>query len=140
MQIDLVTARFARAFTILLSSGMPLAEALDAAGLILGNRYLQKRFKKVCTDVQQGTSLTKALQDFHFFPDILIQMVSVGEQTAAMDEVMRRTYKYYDERVEASLNALTAKIQPIMLLIMGVVIGSLFFAVYSPMLSIMNQL
>lgn len=140
VQVDLVTARFARAFTILLSSGMPLADALDAAGLILGNRYLQKRFKKVCTDVQHGTSLTKALQDFHFFPDILIQMVSVGEETAAMDEVMRRTYKYFDERVEASLNALTAKIQPIMLLIMGTVIGSLFLAVYSPMLSIMNQL
>ena len=140
VQIDLVTARFSRAFTILLSSGMPLADALDAAGMILGNRYLQKRFKKVCTDVQHGVSVTQALTDFHFFPDILIQMVAVGEKTAAMDEVMRRTYKYFDERVETSLNALTAKIQPVMLLIMGVVIGSLFLAVYSPMLSIMNQL
>ena len=119
---------------------MPLADALDAAGLILGNRYLQKRFKKVCIEVQQGTTLTKALQHFHFFPDILIQMVSVGEKTASMDEVMRRTYKYFDERVETSLNSLTAKIQPIMLLIMGGVIGALFLAVYSPMLSIMNQL
>ncbi|MBO5737524.1 MAG: type II secretion system F family protein [Clostridia bacterium] len=140
VQVDLVTARFSRAFTILLSSGMPLAEALDAAMLILGNRYLQKRFTTVCTEVQQGVTLTKALENFHFFPDILIQMVSVGEETAAMDEVMRRTYKYFDERVETSLNALTAKIQPIMLLIMGGVIGSLFLAVYSPMLSIMNQL
>ena len=140
VQIDLVTARFSRAFTILLSSGMPLSEALEAAGMILGNRYLQKRFKQVCTDVQHGTNLTQALQTFHFFPDILIQMVSVGEQTATMGEVMRRTYKYFDERVEASLNSLTAKIQPVMLLIMGAVIGSLFLAVYSPMLSIMNQL
>ena len=140
IQVDLVTARFARAFSILLSSGMSLSEALETVGLILGNRYLQKRFKKVCQDVQQGVSLTKALEDFHFFPDILTQMVSVGEKTAALGEVMTRSYKYFDEQVAVSLNSLTAKIQPVMLLIMGGTIGSLFLAVYSPMLSIMTQL
>ena len=140
VQVDLVTARFARAFSILLSSGMPISEVLEALGLIIGNRHLQKRFKKVVDEVNHGVSLTKALENFHFFPEILIQMVSVGERTAALDEVMVRTYKYFDERVESSLNALTAKIQPIMLLIMGVTIGSMFLAVYSPMMSIMNQL
>lgn len=140
IQVDLVTARFARAFSILLSSGMSLSEALETVGLILGNRYLQKRFKKVCQDVQHGVSLTKALEDFHFFPDILTQMVSVGEKTAALGEVMTRSYKYFDEQVAVSLNSLTAKIQPVMLLIMGGTIGSLFLAVYSPMLSIMTQL
>jgi type IV pilus assembly protein PilC len=119
---------------------MPLSEALDTLELIIGNQCLQKRFKKVKDEVKHGVSLTKALQNLNFFPDILIQMVSVGEKTAALGEVMRRTYKYFDERVETSLNALTAKIQPIMLLIMGATIGSLFLAVYSPMLSIMNQL
>lgn len=140
VQIDLVTARFARAFSILLSSGMNLADTLDAVYLILGNRYLQKRFKNVCSEVQQGTSLTDALEHFHFFPTLLTQMVSVGEQTAALNEVMCRTYKYFDDQVERSLNNLTAKIQPVMLLIMGATIGTLFLAVYSPMLSIMTQL
>ena len=140
IQVDLITARFARAFSILLSSGMPLSEVLDTLDLIIGNRHLQKRFKKVIEEVNHGVSLTKALDNLHFFPEILIQMVSVGERTAALGEVMTRTYKYFDERVESSLNALTAKIQPIMLLIMGVTIGSLFLAVYSPMMSIMNQL
>ena len=140
VQVDLITARYARAFSILLSSGMPLAEALDTLDLIIGNQCLQKRFKKVKEEVKHGVSLTKALQNFDFFPPIFIQMVSVGEKTASLGEVMTRTYKYFDERVEASLNALTAKIQPIMLLIMGATIGSLFLAVYSPMLSIMNQL
>ncbi len=140
VQVDLITARYARAFSILLSSGMPMSETLDTLELIMGNQCLQKRFKKVKEDVSHGVSLTQALENFNFFPEILIQMVSVGEKTAALDEVMTRTYKYFDERVEASLNALTAKIQPIMLLIMGATIGSLFLAVYSPMLSIMNQL
>lgn len=140
VQVELITARYARAFSILLSSGMPLSEALDTLEIIIGNQCLQKRFKTVKDEVKHGVSLTKALQNLNFFPDILIQMVSVGEKTAALGEVMTRTYKYFDERVETSLNALTAKIQPIMLLIMGVTIGSLFLAVYSPMLSIMNQL
>ena len=140
VQVDLITARYARAFSILLSSGMPMSETLNTLELIIGNQCLQKRFKKVKEEVNHGVSLTKALENFNFFPEILIQMVSVGEKTAALDEVMTRTYKYFDERVETALNAMTAKIQPIMLLIMGVTIGSLFLAVYSPMLSIMNQL
>ena len=140
VQVDLITARYARAFSLLLSSGMPMSETLNALEIIIGNQCLQKRFKKVKEEVSQGVSLTKALQNLNFFPEILIQMVSVGERTASLDEVMTRTYKYFDERVEASLNALTAKIQPLMLLIMGVTIGSMFLAVYSPMLSIMNQL
>jgi type IV pilus assembly protein PilC len=84
--------------------------------------------------------LTTALKNFRYFPDMLIQMVAVGEKTAALGEVMTRTYKYFDERVETALNAATAKIQPVMLLIMGLTVGSLFIAVYSPMLSIMTQL
>ena len=70
----------------------------------------------------------------------MLQMIAVGERTASLDEVLARSCSYFDQRVEASLNSVTSKIQPVMLLIMGGVIGSLFLAVYSPMLSIMNGL
>ena len=137
---ELVTARFSRSFSILLSSGMTMAEALNSLDMVIGNRYLRKRFKRVSRDIRNGVSLTTALKNFRYFPDMLIQMVAVGEKTAALGEVMTRTYKYFDERVETALNAATAKIQPVMLLIMGLTVGSLFIAVYSPMLSIMTQL
>ena len=140
IQIELATARFARSFSILLSSGMTLAEALSSVDMVIGNRYLRNRFKNVTKDISNGVSLTDALSNFRYFPDMLIQMVSVGEKTASLGEVMTRTYKYFDDRVETALNAATAKIQPIMLLIMGATVGSLFLAVYSPMLSIMTQL
>ena len=140
VQVDLTTARFARAFALLLSSGMSLTSALDAVGMILGNRHLEKRFKSVAREVRQGTSLTMALQNFKFFPDLLVQMVAVGERTAAIDEVLTRSCTYFDQCVEASLSGLTAKLQPIMLMVIGGVIGSLFLAVYSPMLSITNGL
>jgi type IV pilus assembly protein PilC len=67
-------------------------------------------------------------------------MISVGEKTASLEDVLGRSYVFFDEQVEASLSSLTSKIQPTMLIIMGVVVGTLFVAVYSPMLSIMSTL
>ena len=69
---------------------------------------------------------------------MMIQMVTIGERTGTLDEVMMRSCAFFDNQVETSLNSLVSKIQPIMLLIMGVIVGTLFIAVYSPMLEIMN--
>lgn len=137
---DLVTARFSRAFSILLSSGMDLSSAMDTVGMIIGNRYLSERFTEAAEAVRHGTSLTDALRYYRIFPEMLLQMISVGERTASLNDVLSRTCTYFDQQVEASLNSITSKIQPVMLLVMGGVIGSLFLAVYSPMLSIMTTL
>ncbi len=138
--IELITARFARAFSILLSSGMDLASSLNAASLILGNSYMEEKFKMAAEEVCHGATLTNAFQKYKLFPDIMIQMLAVAEKTNSLDEVLGRTCKFFDEIVESSLSSLTNKIQPIMLLIMGLVVGSLFLAVYTPMLSIMSGL
>lgn len=140
VQINLITARFARSLCLLLSSGMDLATALDTISIIIGNSYVEERFKEATDDVRQGVSLTNALQKQNIFPSMLIQMVSVGEKTASLEEVLGRSCLFFDVQVETSLSSLTSKIQPIMLMIMGVVVGTLFIAVYSPMISIMNGL
>ena len=135
-----ITSRFARAFSLLLSSGMDLAAALDSISIILGNSYIEKRFNEAADDVRQGASLTSAFQKQRIFPDMLMQMLAVGEKTASLEEVLGRSCAFFDEQVETSLNSLTAKIQPAMLIVMGAVVAVLFVAVYSPMLSIMGQL
>ena len=84
--------------------------------------------------------LTTAFRMYKLFPEMLIQMVSIGEKTAALDEVLNRSCVFFDEQVETSLNSIVSKIQPIMLCIMGAVVAVLFMAVYSPMLSMMTQL
>lgn len=140
IQINLITARFARAFSLLLESGMDLATALDTVSIILGNSYAEARFNDAAEDVRHGVSLTHALQRQNLFPQMLIQMISVGENSAALEDVLKRSCVFFDQQVESSLNSLTAKIQPTMLIIMGAVVATLFIAVYSPMLSIMNQL
>ena len=140
VQTNLITARFARAFSLLLESGMDLATALDTISIILGNSYVEERFIEASEDVRHGVSLTHAFQKQNLFPQMLIQMLSVGEETASLEEVLGRSCVFFDEQVETSLNSITAKIQPIMMIILGGVIGILFIAVYSPMLSIMGGL
>ena len=140
IQVSLTTARFARAFGLLLSSGMDMASALDTISIILGNGYIEQKFNEAATDVRHGSSLTGAFSKQNLFPPMLIQMLSVGEKTASLEETLTRSCSFFDDQVEASLTSITSKIQPTMLIIMGVVIGTLFLAVYSPMLSMMGGL
>ena len=140
IQRNLLTARFARAFGLLLSSGMDLNAAMDAVEVIIGNRYIKQRFHEAAENVRRGMSLTVAFDTYKLFPQMMIQMITIGERTGTMDEVLMRSCAFFDNQVETSLNAMTAKIQPVMLVLMGGIIGTLFIAVYSPMLSIMTNL
>ena len=85
-------------------------------------------------------SLTNAFESYKLFPPMMVQMITIGEKTNALDDVLTRSCKFFDDQVEISVNSLTNKLQPIMLLIMGAVIITLFLAVYSPILSIMTGL
>ena len=140
IQTDLITARFARGFALLLSSGMDIVDAMDSIVIVLGNRDVAARFQKATEDVRQGTGIAVAFNKYKLFPDMLIQMVSVGEKTAALEEVLNRSCSFFDNQVETTLSSVTSKIQPIMLMIMGLVVGVMFIAIYSPMLSIMTTL
>ena len=140
IQRNLLTARFARAFGLLLSSGMDLNTAMDAVEVIIANRYMKQKFHEAAENVRQGTSLTVAFEAHKLFPHMMTQMITIGERTGTLDEVLMRSCSFFDNQVETSLNSLTSKIQPIMLMIMGLIIGTLFIAVYSPMLSIMSNL
>lgn len=140
IQINMITARFARAFALLLSSGMDLNEAMYATEIVIGNKYMTQRFHQATEAVRAGMSLTNAFESYNLFPPMMIQMITIGEKTNALDDVLTRSCNFFDNQVETSMNSLTNKIQPIMLLIMGAIIGTLFLAVYSPMISIMTGL
>lgn len=140
IQVGIITARFARAFGLLLSSGMDMATALDTISIILGNGYVEEKFNEAATDVRHGSSLTGAFSKQNLFPPMMIQMLAVGEKSASLEETLTRSCSFFDDQVEAAITSITTKIQPMMLMIMGVVIGTLFLAVYSPMLSMMGGL
>ena len=138
LNVARITARFARGFSLLLSSGMDIVEAMEQISVVLGNVYIETKFKQATEEVRQGMSLTMAFETYNIFPDILTQMVSVGEKTASVEEVLNRSCSFFDEQATAAIQAFTSAIQPVMLCIMGGIIGTLFVAIYSPMLSIMG--
>ena len=140
IQINTLTARFARAFALLLSSGTDLTDALDAVSVVLTNRYLRKHFQVAIDYVRHGMSLTNAFESVGLFPTMLTKMVTIGERTNSLDDVLTRSCDYFDTQLEASFASFSSKIQPIMIAFMGVVVGVMFIAVYSPMLSIMGTL
>ena len=140
VQINMVTARFARGFALLISSGMDITDAMDSVEVVIGNRYVKRRFHAAAESVRQGMSLTNAFESHKLFPPMMNQMITVGEKTNSLDDVLLRSCSFFDSQVETSLNSLTSKIQPVMLIIIGAVIGTMFIGVYSPMLSIMNGL
>lgn len=138
VQINMVASKFTKATGLLLSSGMNLVDALEIVQNVLGNRYAAKEFKQVIEDVRRGSSLTFALGNYNIFPPMLIQMLSTGEETGGIEEVLVRSVNFFDQQVEVALIKVTSLIQPAMLGLLGGVIGLLFIAIYSPMLSIMK--
>lgn len=138
--VNILAARFARGFGLLLMSGMDTLDALDTMSRILGNKCAEKKLVNAIVDVKNGISLTEALQSQKLFPGILIQMVSVGEKSGSLDEVMLKSCGYFDEEVDSSLNMMMTMLQPILLIILGAIIAVVFLAVYSPILAMIDEL
>nr|MBE6545140.1 type II secretion system F family protein [Oscillospiraceae bacterium] len=140
IQVNSLTARFARAFALLLNSGMDLTDAMDSVAVVLTNRYMKQHFITAADYVRHGMSLTNAFESIGIFPSMLTKMITIGERTNSLSDVLTRSCSYFDAQLEASFNSFSSKIQPIMMVIMGLVVGTMFIAVYSPMLSIMSTL
>ena len=121
-------------------NGTDLMEAMYMIANVLGNKYVEKRFRLAVGEVERGMNLTMALDSYNIFQQMLIQMISVGERTGELDSVLMSSCTFFDQEVENSLKSMTALIQPILLVIMGGAIAIMFLAVYSPILSIMNTL
>ena len=139
LSIAVLSARFSRAFGLLLTSGMDIIDAMEAVTIVFDNKYVEKKFEKAIEDVKHGSGLATTFEKYKLFPSILSQMVSIGEKTNSLDDVLTRSCSFFDEQVNTSIMGITSKIQPIMLGIMGGIIGFLFIGIYSPMLDIMKS-
>jgi type II secretory pathway component PulF len=95
ININSQTSRFARAFSLLLSSGMDLNDAMDAVEVILTNRYVREKFRRAADYVRHGMSLTNAFETENIFPSMMIKMITVGERTNSLDEVLGNAYNEY---------------------------------------------
>ncbi|MDR3543328.1 MAG: type II secretion system F family protein [Desulfosporosinus sp.] len=136
--VKVVTARFARSMGILLKSGIPIIHSFEIMSDLLGNRVLEHKFINCREEVMQGKGISGPIKKIDFFPPMLIHMIEVGEATGQLDDMLTRTAGFFDEEVEDAIEKLTAMIEPAMIIIMAVVVGTVVLAIMLPMVNIMN--
>jgi len=125
-------ARWTRTLATMFAAGVPLVEALDSVGGASGNAVYLDATKKIQTEVSTGTSLTVAMQNANVFPNMVTQMVSIGEESGALDGMLGKVADFYEEEVDEAVGALSSLMEPLIMVILGVLIGGLVIAMYLP--------
>lgn len=133
-------ARFTRTLGTLLSSGVSILEALEITGRTAGNRVIANAIHRSVVSIAEGETITGPLKETGVFPPMVTQMISVGEKTGGLDEMLAKISDFYDEEVDAAVSALTSVIEPIIIVFMGVVIGGILIAMYLPMFDIIGKI
>ncbi len=125
-------SRFARTFAQLIRSGVPILEVLDIVGGSAGNHVVEESLKGVSADVEKGDNLSTALSRKAIFPPMLLRMVSAGESTGKIDTMLEKMADFWDEEIEAMLDALTSLIEPLLIVFLGVIVGGIVIAMFLP--------
>jgi type IV pilus assembly protein PilC len=125
-------ARWTRTLATMFAAGVPLVEALDSVGGASGNAVYLDATRKIQNEVSTGTSLTVAMQNANVFPNMVTQMVSIGEESGALDGMLGKVADFYEEEVDEAVGALSSLMEPMIMVILGVLIGGLVVAMYLP--------
>ncbi|GMA85137.1 hypothetical protein GCM10025868_03870 [Angustibacter aerolatus] len=131
-------SRYTRNLGTMLRSGVPILQALDIVGETSGNMVLVKASRDVQESVRRGDSLSQPLTEHSVFPPMVVQMLAVGEDTGAMDTMLHKISDFYDQEVEATTEALTSLIEPLMIAVLGGIIGSMIIALYMPIFKVFD--
>jgi type IV pilus assembly protein PilC len=135
-------ARFTRTFASLIRSGVPILEVLGVVANTCGNVVMEKAIRSATTDIERGESISVALAKHPVFPSMIIRMISAGEQTGKIDSMLERISDFLDEEIETILSGLTALIEPLLIVFLGVVVGGIVICMFLPifkMSEIINQ-
>jgi type IV pilus assembly protein PilC len=133
-------ARFCRTFGTLIKAGVPMLSALDVVKDTSGNADVARAVERVYSEVRQGGSISRPMTKSSIFPPMVTQMVAVGEETGRLDEMLAKVADFYDMEVENAVDALTSLLEPIMVVGIGGIVGSVVIGMYLPIFSIINEL
>jgi len=133
-------ARFTRTLGTLLASGVSIIEAMEITAKTAGNLVIANAINKSVLAIAEGDTITGPLRDSGVFPPMVTQMISVGEKTGGLDEMLNKIADFYDEEVDEAVTALTSIIEPVIIVLMGVVIGGILIAMYLPMFDIIGKI
>ncbi|HNV89052.1 MAG TPA: type II secretion system F family protein [Methylotenera sp.] len=125
-------ARFARTLSTMFAAGVPLVEALDSVAGAAGNRVYYDATKRIQSEISTGTSLTVAMQNAEVFPNMVLQMTAIGEESGALDSMLSKVADFFEAEVDDAVDALSSLMEPIIMVVLGVLIGGLVIAMYLP--------
>ncbi|MHB0866687.1 MAG: type II secretion system F family protein [Thermoleophilia bacterium] len=134
----LAMARFARTLSTLVSSGVPIMQAIEITGDTSGNTVVSNAMKSVKKGVKEGRPMSDGLAKVSVFPPMVTQMIAVGEETGAVDTMLIKIADFYEDEVNASVKALTSILEPIMMMGVGAMVGVIVIAMYLPIFNLMN--
>jgi type IV pilus assembly protein PilC len=133
-------ARFTRTLGTMLSSGVPILDALQIVGRAAGNKTVERGIMYVRAKISEGKNIAQPLAETKVFPPMVVQMIGVGEATGAMDAMLNKIADFYDDEVDVAVGALTSMIEPIMMVFLGGVVGGFLVAMYLPIFSIAGNI
>jgi type IV pilus assembly protein PilC len=134
-------ARFSRTFSGLIAAGVPMLESIEITGKTSGNKVVEKAMDEVRDSVKKGGSLTAPMQTVpEAFPAMVVQMIGVGEETGALETMLSKVADFYEDQVAAAVKALTSILEPIMIILVGGIVGFIVIAMYMPMFKVYDQI
>jgi type IV pilus assembly protein PilC len=133
-------ARWSRTLASLTTAGVPILQAIEITGKTAGNAVIESTMDDVITSVKGGGTLSEPLRGASAFPAMVSQMVGVGEETGALDTMLEKVADFYDSEVEAAVKALTSIMEPVMIIVVGGIVGVIVISMYMPLFSIYNSI
>lgn len=135
---QIFTARFARTFALLVQGGMSVMDGLEIAGNAVDNRYIKKMIEECNYMIQKGQGIGDSLEKRKIFPEMMTQMMKVGEETGSIDDILKKTSEYYEIEAEFAIKKLTALIEPVMIVFLAFIVGFVVISLAMPMFQVMG--
>ena len=136
----IAVARFCRTLATLISSGVPILEALEITAKTSGNAVVEDAIMVTRKSIEEGKTISEPLKDTEVFPPMVVHMIAVGEQTGALDAMLSKIADFYEEEVDAAVENMLTLLEPIMILFLGIVIGGIVISMYLPMFSLLSKI
>jgi type IV pilus assembly protein PilC len=133
-------ARWSRTFSALYSAGVPILQAIEVTGQTAGNSVLEKAMEDVVESVKQGGQIATPLRNATIFPPMVAQMIAVGEETGGLDTMLNKVADFYEDEVAAAVKALTSILEPVMIVLVGAIVGFIVIAMYMPMFKVYDSI
>jgi type IV pilus assembly protein PilC len=131
-------ARFTRTLGTLIASGVPILSGLEITARTAGNKVIAEAIMTARASIREGETVAAPLKTSGVFPPMVVQMISVGEQTGALDEMLTKIAVFYEAEVDTAVDTMTSIIEPIMIVVMGGIVGGMVIAMYLPMFKLIN--